>query len=95
VILNQIAENESIENCVFKKMTISAFSNRKQCGAFLKTHNFKGYYAILKIKLRFCQTLNCVLKNHFIKSHILKSHFLKSQTQTNPKTKNHMEELNP
>jgi hypothetical protein len=32
---------------------------------FLKTRNFKGKFAILKAKLRFCQTLNCVFKNHF------------------------------
>jgi hypothetical protein len=31
----------------------------------LKTQNFKGKFAILKAKLRFCQTLNCVFKNHF------------------------------
>lgn len=40
---------------------------------------------ILKIKLRFCKTLNYVFENHFFKSHILNSLFLKSQTQTDPK----------
>jgi len=45
---------------------------------------------ILKAKLQFCQTLNCVFKNHFFqivhfKIAILKSHFFKSQTQTDPK----------
>jgi hypothetical protein len=52
---------------------------------FWKHSILKGLYAILKVKLWFCQTLNCVFKNYFLKSHILKSHFFKSQTQTNPK----------
>jgi hypothetical protein len=47
---------------------------------FFKTQNFKDKFAILKVKLRFCQTLNCVFKNYFFKSH-----FLKSQTQTDLK----------
>jgi hypothetical protein len=57
----------------------SAYSNRRQCSAFLKTQYFKSLAYDFK-----CQTLNYVFKNHFFKSHILKSYILKSQTQTDP-----------
>jgi hypothetical protein len=57
-----------------KKQKI-AFSNRKQEGVFLKTHNFKGISVILKVKLGFCQMLNCIFKNHFFKSPFLNRTF--------------------
>jgi hypothetical protein len=31
---------------------------------------------ILKAKMRFCQTLNCIIKNHVFKWYILESAFL-------------------
>jgi hypothetical protein len=69
------------------KTQTRAYSNRKQCDAFLKTQNFKRLTCDFK-----GQTLNCFFKNHFFKLHILKllflkSHFLKSKTQTEPKNK--------
>jgi hypothetical protein len=65
----------------------------------LKKYNFKGKIVILKVKLSFYQTLNCIFKNHVFKLHILKSYFLKLQTQTDTNTRNlpvqwHMAELN-
>jgi hypothetical protein len=48
----------------------SAYSNRRQCSAFLKTQYFK------RLNCDFVKRLTAFFKNHFFKSHILKWLFL-------------------
>jgi hypothetical protein len=53
-----------LKNCDLKKQK-SAYSNRRQCGVFLKTQYFKGLIC------DFAKRLTAFLKITFFKSHIL------------------------